>query len=127
MDCIASTFCERKCEGSLVKLEECDRDVTSHLEQFQASCEIISESQLIAARLGRFSSIDGHICQTHRDLYGIRWRSTKKCTLYHKKPNVRNTGLSYQQAKYLCTKEDILLPIGQGNHKFKVLILSGSQ
>ena len=113
--------------NSIVSLNSCDNDITSHLEQLRVPPSITSEASLILARVGIFdcsSFLHLTICPAHRRYLGIYWRSKiKRCQVpdeiaghrsISKKFVIGDRGLGFFQSKKIMETIKILVPIGAG-------------
>lgn len=91
----------------VVKLFDCQADVSGHLAGCGFSKLEITEAQLILFRAGRFGVSDEQqrsmqICATHRSKLGRRWRPLRSCQYpghtgpvqRYKKPRVFNPQIS---------------------------------
>ena len=85
MECHFSTAQLRSCKGSVVKLKDCDKDITTHLANIhQSQCGISSEKGLILSRVGVFGAAQNttrkqNICQYHRDKLGVKFIAHRTC------------------------------------------------
>ncbi|KAL9965735.1 hypothetical protein ACROYT_G029577 [Oculina patagonica] len=107
-----------------VTLRECTKEVYSHLVFCKVSddSEIDTEWKLLLARAGVFEVDESHlamnICPRHRDLFGVRWRSSKtNCTIpdeiaSHKSKAKGLCGLRRKQSQFVYHRTQKLIPVG---------------
>ncbi|XP_078372779.1 uncharacterized protein LOC144656433 [Oculina patagonica] len=97
-----------------VTLRECTKEVYSHLVFCKVSddSEIDTEWKLLLARAAM------NICPRHRDLFGVRWRSSKtNCTIpdeiaSHKSKAKGLCGLRRKQSQFVYHRTQKLIPVG---------------
>ena len=90
--CFLSERDPERCRDSrgvsgVFKLSSCSDNVRGHLESMHISGEIISEGELILARVGMFSATQDQIaqmeiCPYHRHKFGRFWRPSKRSCHY---------------------------------------------
>ncbi|KAL9980561.1 hypothetical protein ACROYT_G009164 [Oculina patagonica] len=110
-----------------VTLRECTKEVYSHLVFCKVSddSEIDTEWKLLLARAGVFEVDESHlamnICPRHRDLFGVRWRSSKtNCTIpdeiaSHKSKAKGLCGLRRKQSQFVYHRTQKLIPVGSNS------------
>ena len=90
--CFLSERDPERCRDSrgvsgVFKLSSCSDNVRGHLESMHISGEIISEGELILARVGMFNATQDQIaqmeiCPYHRHKFGRFWRPSKRSCHY---------------------------------------------
>ena len=110
--------------NTVVPLETCNWDISSHLDVFRVTTSITSENSLILARVGIFEPMDFTICPAHRGKLGIHWKCrTKRCQVPNdiashssnkKQPPIGDRGVGFYQSKKIMESIRILVPVGSG-------------
>ena len=132
LPCSFATYCGSQCDVSsrwpgrqqLIPLNSCTDNIKEHLRDlkvFQTS--VLSEKQLILARVGLFGDSDGRdftICPKHRAELEVRFRPSKKCQhpLHANRRRKVERGINLTMAKEIKAKWGTVVPVGSGNLDF---------
>ena len=132
LSCSFTTCCRSKCDFSsrwpgrqqLIPLNSCADSVKEHLREVKVSqtC-VVSEKELILARVGLFGDSDGRdftICPKHRAELGVRFRPSTKCQhpLHGNQRRKVERGINLKMAREIKAKWNTVVPVGAGNFRF---------
>ena len=108
-----------------VPLSTCQNDIFYHLRALKVSpAGIKAEWHLILLRAGLFDeNVNAElmtVCPRHRELFGIRWNSSKpvkKCShpLHGNSRGKPDRGISLEFSIAISRHWDVLVPVGSGN------------
>ena len=136
LSCSFATYRGSECDFSsrwpgrqqLIPLDSCADSIKEHLRDMKVSqtC-VVSEKQLILARVGLFGDFDGRdftICPKHRAELGVRFRPSTKCQhpLHGNQRRKAERGINLEMAKEIKAKWSTVVPVGSGNLDFILLI-----
>lgn len=125
-------------KSEVVRLLECNDDISIHLRAFHLSRENIEEWQLILARVGLFNIEEVRIqemwiCSRHRFSLGKNWKASKTTCQYplhrsekgqrsNKKAAKGRTRVSTQMARGIQMLCSVLVPVGSRKYSEHVFV-----
>ena len=129
LKCSFYSFSDETCgqnqsSDSIVALSTCTKSVQNHLRYLKVSSATIKEEwELILARTGNFSLLEGPaplnftICPRHRETLGFKWRPKRTCQ--HPEHDSSSSakpdrGINLEKSLHIWNKYHILVPIGTG-------------